>query len=208
MKSVPGLLIRADELRSKLRVIEPLVLCTRTGSDFINAPGETSPIRLALFGASVAGSFPELIFSDLNGNALPDFLQLLLLYYFETADGYTLTGNYISFADLPGGRIYYRAFQGYSGDVISKYFGDDIEALKKSCEDSNGQPLNIADLAFTFQILPKMSVQLIYWIGDDEFPSSCKILFDAAVTHYLPIDACAIVGSNIVKRIIGNHSKI
>jgi hypothetical protein len=40
-----------------------------------------------------------------------------------------------------------------------------------------------------------------YWLGEEEFPSSAKILFDATATHYLPIDVCAILGSMLVSRI-------
>ncbi len=27
-----------------------------------------------------------------------------------------------------------------------------------------------------------------YWCGDEDFPSSCKILFDSSASHYLPTD--------------------
>ena len=41
-----------------------------------------------------------------------------------------------------------------------------------------------------------------YWLGDEDFPSSCKILFDESASHYLPIDGCAILGSMLVRRLL------
>jgi hypothetical protein len=40
-----------------------------------------------------------------------------------------------------------------------------------------------------------------YWLGDEDFPSSCKILFDSSATHYMPIDGCAIAGSMLAKKL-------
>jgi hypothetical protein len=41
-----------------------------------------------------------------------------------------------------------------------------------------------------------------YWLGDEDFPSSCKILFDASASHYLPIDGSAILGSMLVRKLL------
>jgi hypothetical protein len=41
-----------------------------------------------------------------------------------------------------------------------------------------------------------------YWLGDEDFPSTCQILFDAAAGHYLPSDAYAILGSTLTRRLI------
>ncbi len=111
-------------------------------------------------------------------------------------------GKYVSFADLPGGRMYAQAFQGYSGDEIVKKFGEKILIFKEACEHQHGLIDNLADAAYTFDVLPRIKIQVIYWLGDEDFPSSCKILFDAGVTHYVPIDACAIIGSNLVRQLI------
>jgi hypothetical protein len=43
---------------------------------------------------------------------------------------------------------------------------------------------------------------LTYWLGDEDFPSSCKVLFDESASHYLPIDACAILGGMLTRKII------
>ncbi|MDL1911699.1 DUF3786 domain-containing protein, partial [Chloroflexi bacterium CFX6] len=53
-----------------------------------------------------------------------------------------------------------------------------------------------------FQPLPRVPLMTTYWLGDEDFPSSCKILFDESATHYLPIDACAILGSMLTRKII------
>jgi hypothetical protein len=192
------------ELRAKLTLMSAELLASKTGC-FYNSLGTGSgEFHFQLFGDAVTGAYPDLKFYSALGDELPDFQQLLLLYYFATADGTAPTGKFVSFADLSGGRIYAQAFQGYSGDEIVKIFGQDIASFKNACERASGQFINLADAAYNYQVLPRISTQIIYWLGDDDFPSSCKILFDPVTTHFVPIDACAIIGSTLAHRIIKN----
>ena len=202
MQSPPGFSRRAGELRSELRLIAAELLAARTGCMYTSLGTGSGEFHLPLYGAAVTGAYPDFRFYTALGDELPEFQQLLLLYYFVTADGTALTEKFVSFADLPGGRMYAQAFQGYSGNEVVKVFGENITAFKDACEFENGQAVAMADAAYTIQALPRVSVQLVYWLGDEDFPSSCKILFDAAATHYVPIDACAIIGSNLARRII------
>jgi len=61
--------------------------------------------------------------------------------------------------------------------------------------------------SFIFQALPNVHLMVTYWLGDEDFPSSCKILFDETAIHYLPIDACAILGSMLTRKVIVNTSR-
>jgi hypothetical protein len=137
-----------------------------------------------------------------SGGELPIFLQALILYYFSTSTGAALTGNWVSFADLPDGRMYAQAFQGYSGEQVVKSVGMNLDKFQNWCLKAGGIACAIADSAYFFQGLPRMPLVLAYWLGDEEFPSSCKVLFDSAACNYLPIDACAIIGNLLVKKVL------
>ena len=129
-------------------------------------------------------------------------MQALILYYFATSNGTSLSGNWVSFADLPDGRMYSQAFQGYTGDQVAKAIGSDIPMFHDRCEKAGGRLFGIADAAHLFQALPRVPLVLAHWQGEDEFPSSCKVLFDSAACNYLPIDGCAIIGNLLVKNVL------
>jgi hypothetical protein len=74
--------------------------------------------------------------------------------------------------------------------------------FKSSCGKAGGQSVEVGDASFIFQALPRLPLMVTYWLGDDDFPSSCKILFDSSATHYLPIDGCAILGSMLTRMIL------
>lgn len=203
-QSPPGLESRAGELRASLQPVPAETLAARTGAAYIELTPGRGEFHFNLFDKPIVGAFPNLTFFTPAGDKLPDFLQALLLYYFVTADGAPLSGQWVSFADLPGGRTYNQAFQGYSGDVVRNSIPqiDGLECFKSACQSLGGQLLDIGSASFKFQALPRLPLLLTFWLGDEEFPSSCKVLFDSSATHYLPIDGCAILGSQLTGKIV------
>jgi hypothetical protein len=46
----------------------------------------------------------------------------------------------------------------------------------------------MADAAFSFSITPRIPVAVLLWVGDDEFESEAKLLFDKTIVQHLPLD--------------------
>ena len=193
---------RADELRSALRIQDPSLVAARSGVSWLPLGAQRGEFHILFWGGDCVFSFPDLKGYNAGGEPLPVFQEALLLYYLVTADGAPLRGNWVSFADLPNGRAYNAAFQGYSGDEISKRFGLNLDGFSQACLKAGGRSLQIGSSSYAFQALPRMPLLAAYWLGDEEFPSSCKILFDEAACHYLPIDACAVLGGMLTRKII------
>ncbi len=199
--------LRVRELRVGLREkVEPLDLAARSGADF-HAEKGTGEFHLSLFGRPVRVSFPEFVVFENDGKEANLAIQGLLAYYFTLCDGAPLTGQWKSFADLPGGRFYNQAFQGYTGAELAKHFKDDLAAFERAGQQLNGMKIAYGEAAFAFHILPRVMLAVVYHLGDEDFPASCKILFDASASHYLPIDACAILGSMLTRQLIAHGQK-
>jgi hypothetical protein len=108
--------------------------------------------------------------------------------------------------------MYNAAFQSYTGDEIVKAFdnvGQDgilpnnpLYEFEQACLVCGGTSVGMGSASFVFQALPRVPLMITYWLGDEEFPSSCKILFDESARHYLPIDVCAILGSMMARNVI------
>lgn len=128
--------------------------------------------------------------------------QALILYYFYFADGEALANKWISFSEIPDGRFYNQAYQGYTGKLITQHFQDDVEKLNRAVQRTHGVPIPFADHSFRYQVLPRLPLLLVYWQGDEDFPPNYQILFDANVLHYIPIDACAIAGKLLTSKLI------
>lgn len=193
---------RVEELKEILRRKQTSQLAEFTGAVFEEQSPYQGEFRLPFWNLEIHITYPLFEMVDPHQMKLPLSVQALVLYYFVTANGAPLSNKWVSFADLPDGRMYAQAFQGYSGDEIVKIFGTDMKTFQEACELADGQKMEMADAAYAFRGLPRVPLLVSYWLGDEEFPSACKILFDSAVYNYLPIYACAILGSMLARRII------
>jgi hypothetical protein len=126
----------------------------------------------------------------------------LLLYYFTIADGFPLSKEWISFADLPDGRFYNQAFHGYTGKELAQAYKNDLFTFERAALSLSGERAGLGDASFVFHALPRAPLCVVFWKGDEEFSSSAQILFDAAASHYLTTDSYAILGSTLTHRLI------
>ena len=194
---------RNNELRQQLSGVDPIRLAENTGAIYHSAEGSRADFTLSLWERDIRVSFPDFIARSWpEGKELPEIQQALLLYYFNTSDGIPVSGQWISFSELPAGRFYAQAFQRYTGQELVRHFQDNQVGFVKVAESLGGTRQAIGDVSFAFQALPRIPVLVIFWRGDEDFPSSFQVLFDASASHYLPTDAYAILGSTITHQLI------
>jgi hypothetical protein len=194
---------RIAELRQALVACDPIRLAADTGSDWHPQDDTGGDFQLLLWKQPVQVAYPAWTAHKVASDQAVSSIDLaLLLYYFKTADGVPLSGRWVSFADLPDGRFYNQAFQGYTGKQLARLFQDDRVAFEQAAQALGGIRQPLGDASFAFQALPRVPLLAVYWQGDEDFPSTCQVLFDAAASHYLPTDAYAILGSTLTRRLI------
>ena len=206
------LMKHVEDLRSQLDGISKTgdlqLMAWKTGSEATQLADGRSAFSFQLWNEPVHLVHPGWIaYSQVTDQELPVVNQALILYYFITADGTKPENQWVSFGDLPSGRFYNQAFQGYTGAELARHFQNDFLRFESAARQSNGQqPAPDASLpgdrAFTFQTLPRLAVLVVYWQGDEDFPASAQVLFQNTVPHYLPTDVCAFVGSALTRRLI------
>lgn len=148
-------------------------------------------------------SWPEIIVVEVaSGDPCRADREATLLYYLSTADGTPLSGQWISFQQLPGGTFYNRAFQGYSGDELVRYFREETEDLRRAAEHVGGIPLPWSDAGFSLLALPRVPLAFVYWLGEEGIPTKAQVLFDKVASHYMPTDALAGLGAQLIHRVI------
>ena len=117
-----------------------------------------------------------------------EYLYLFILYYLMKSKNILPSGEWVSEKDIPDGAAFFRGPHTIPTDLITGRFGDDIDLFKKESKKSGGIPIELADAAFLFQITPTLPVAVLYWQGDEDFPSEAKLLFDRTIEQHLPLD--------------------
>ena len=205
---------RASELRASLLGREPRNLATYTATLFNDIGAGSGEFRFQLWGREVVLTYPAYQVLDAhNKKNLSVFDQTMVLYYFSTCDGTPMAASWIAFSELSDGRFYNQAFQGYTGRELAKAFNNDLDAFEQAARVAGGEkrfPIAgapLGDAAFAYQVLPRVPLLVVYWLGDEDFPPNSQILFDAAANHHIPTDACAILGSTLTRRLLKKPSK-
>jgi len=139
-----------------------------------------------------------------TGDEQPSFIQSLILTYLVTADGTTPSSRWVGFRELPDGMFYVQAFQGYTGGRLVRELRGGIEAFRRAAEALGGESLELGDAGYAFTVLPRVRLAVVYWEGDEEdgFPPQARVLFEDSTAHYMPTDGLAILGSQLVGRLL------
>ncbi len=133
-----------------------------------------------------------------DGQKAPIHLQILFLHYLATADGTPLTGEWITFKELPGGQIYVDPYQGRTIKPLLKYFGQDPHQFLEIARSLGGEPETFGDVSVIMRPFPKIPLGFLFWEGDDEFSPSANIIYDSSAPHYLPTEDYALLPGLII----------
>ncbi|MBN1287531.1 MAG: DUF3786 domain-containing protein [Anaerolineae bacterium] len=204
-RSAEIMIQKAEALRAELRSQAPAAVALRSGAALTQDESGRDQLALAYLGADYTVACPDFqVYRTGTGEPAYPFLQAVLLTYLQTADGAARAHRWVSFRELPGGQFYHRAFQGYTGDLLARELGDNLEAFRRGASPLAETRLGgYGDAAYAFRVLPRVYLAAVYWLGDaDEgFAPRAHILFDPAAIHYMSIDGLAVIGSQLTSRI-------
>ncbi len=136
-----------------------------------------------------------------------EYFDLFVIYYLLRVKDIHLREEWVSEKDLPGGPTFFRGPHLIPTDLISKRFGNDLQAFKTWCEKLGGSPIDMADAAYRFSITADIPVAVLYWTGDDDFPAEAKVLYDRSVTESLTLDILYALGVGVCSRVGGIDSE-
>lgn len=191
--------------RKQLMARDPLLVVQTSGAQWQSTGADSGTLSLRFFGDLLRVRVPEYTVIPPDDRAVSPMIEALVIAYLLRADGVPRAGEWIAFRELPDGMFYHRAFTGYTGQKLAGVFGTDLEAFKRGAASVGGTTLSaVGDAAYEFHVLPKLWLAVIYWLGDEEdgFPSQARVLFDRAAGHYMISDGLAIIGSQLVRRVI------
>ncbi len=112
-------------------------------------------------------------------------LAILVLHYLLKARGVPLSGRSISFKEAPQGSLYFQPFRGRVVFPIIGLFDSGPAQLLDAVEEIGGRQREEGDLSFQLQPLPRVTVQYIYYRGEEGIPPDLNLLFDATISEYL-----------------------
>lgn len=128
--------------------------------------------------------------------------KILLLHYVTQARGTPLSGQLISFKELPEGTGYFPTFYKRAIKPLVTFFGSEPERLLEMAELVGGRRADFGDVSATINALSMVPLTLVLWKGDAEFPPEGTIMFDRTITDYLPTEDIIILCQSTSWRLV------
>jgi hypothetical protein len=123
--------------------------------------------------------------------------QILILHYLLCDLPVPAGTDLISYREFSGGQFYLQPFLSRTARPLAGRIGNDLALLKKNLDRFDWQPMAFGDFSARIHCLGNLFITLVYTLGDEEFPASCEILFDAATKRVYCTEDAAVLASRI-----------
>ncbi len=156
---------------------------------------------IPFFGINHFVKHPECEISREDEKPVSLAAKILVLRYILNMVDKPLTGELISYKNIPGAFNYYPVFASKNIDpILAKY--KDLESLKEACLKLKGKQLEIGDFSYEFDVFPKVPITIIYYKGDEDFPPSLDFLFDKLIQYIFSQEDVVVLCNLLSKRIL------
>jgi len=119
---------------------------------------------------------------------LSHFFEITWLWYLVRARDFGLTGRQLKPEQLKGGHHFFKGAHELPLMALAAKFDTDSETFLTRGQELGGKVLSFGDASVEIFPVPRVPVDLILWLGDDEFPARADLLFDSSCELQLPLD--------------------
>lgn len=148
-----------------------------------------------LFGIRKDGSFA----TDLH---LTPWVVIPLLDYILNCKGTAVSGDWLSYRELPGGQEKYPLFKKRGEDVLlqlaSKYtdfFSDIVQMFDGRAVEKQF----LSDVSVVLYPFPLVPIMICYWQPDEGLAASLNIFFDKSAGENIGVDSAFSLGTGLVR---------
>lgn len=136
-----------------------------------------------------------------DGNGYEEVMTLLDLVCDSREDRY-LACQLKNMQDF--GHGIHRGLLDAENDPWARLFEENLEGFRRGCTALGGTALPQGDAAYAIDLFDGLTVAVQLWLGDEEFPSQLKILWDANANMYIKYETMHFARILLLKRIREN----
>ncbi len=129
-------------------------------------------------------------------------MPFLILAYLASASEADLTGEMVPPRDLVPGQDFFQGHNAIETAGLEEAFGSDAGALLRASLRLGAQQAAQADACARLHVFPKLPVDVLLWIADEEFPAKVTILLDRGTPRHYPVEGVAISVNLLTRRLI------
>ncbi len=129
--------------------------------------------------------------------------RILALHYLSIGSRPERREPEITFADLQTARSYADVYRGRTEARLCATAGRDAATLSAAADAIRGRKVSGGDLGFQFDVFPRLSIRLVWYAADEEFPPSATILLPSNIEDYFCAEDIVVLSERLVSRLGG-----
>jgi len=192
-----------EHLRGRLRECDFGRLAESLGASFSLAGGEQL-LQMPYFGQTVIVSKEAI--KDSAGAELNPW-EKIFLYNYVIDGAAEPSSTWVGMESLPNSVSKIKSLKAHCEDRLAKAYGANLQKLPEAVKGIGeviSSSMEQADFAATFQILPKLTVRVLWWADDpaEGFDGQVKFLFDSKVLSTLDLESLLFACEQLTDRLL------
>ena len=187
---------------SKLKKLDPLEIAKRLD---VKYDDENKQFIVPFFNKDYILDIEHETIYRKDDNFVPsiDDSIIILNYLTYSSTNIEIHNKWVTLKEIPnGGVMFFPAFQNMTVKMLIKRFRDNIKEFEENALKLGGEKINFGDNAYKFKVLPKISICVVYWEGDEDFSSNASILFNPSIQHLVHIETVIGIGMCVANKLI------
>lgn len=129
-------------------------------------------------------------------------IPFLILYYLDNAVESPISHDLVAPRELIEGSDFFQGLYKLETKELEDAFGNNGEEFIKIAGDLGGVIKDDADHSALFYIFPKLTIEYLLWVSDEELPARFNILIANNSNEHFPPDTIAMVINLLSNRLI------
>ncbi len=131
------------------------------------------------------------------------FWRIVILHYVAISGRPDRLPPEITFADLQTARTYTKVHDGRTVGRLCGTVGRTEDGLRDAAAALGAHKALGGDMAFDFDMLPRVTLRLVWYAADEEFPPSATILLPSNIEDYFCSEDIVVLSECLVSRLCG-----
>jgi len=143
--------------------------------------------------------------SMLSGGEVSLPWKILSLHYLGVRGDVEKMTPSLGFANISAGRVYADV---YKARVISRLCGTagrNADTMRAAADKIGGMKIEDGDMGYDFNLFPKISLRLLWYAPDEEFPPSATVLLPENILSFFSVEDTVVLSESLIARLSGKN---
>jgi hypothetical protein len=182
-----------EQLKRKISTIDLASSAQRLGANFSD-----EKLTIKCLGKDLSVDTKGHIMTDIHVHS---WITIPVLNYIIDGAGIPVSGKWVPFRELKGGKTWYRLFGQRCEKPLKKVADTYTDLFEDMIRLFNGRQVEnhyASDISLVLHPLPKVPILICYWKPEDGLESDLNIFFDSTAEENLNIESIYILGTGLV----------